>query len=374
MSNFQMNRQPEGIPTGGQFAATAHSEPDVSIATPLPQPDERIYQAGRHILWENENGEEYAGVISGVDEAGGLTLTLQDQGTEITAGWDTVRVDPDREAEAVIKRVEDGARTFTLTHVAYDDRLMDDQVKKYLNGQHDDVVDEISETFGEYNFETASEEARDLLKEAGVDFDDVDTDKFDELVQAIREKDDSSPMDALVRNTPEKLMRLTLDKPAGDGLYDGNVDGVQEAREAKIAEMLTAKGLDVSSPEAKEAIGELVANGPQYWHESVDLDVIYFDDIRDSTIYNEETGAVASREIQFKDPNILLLDRANGSGHDVKIPGMIKATASEQSPVKLDADPDYGYGWDETAGVVHSAYRTDTANTWLDVEANEAAA
>lgn len=317
MTNYNPNRQPEGIPTGGQFAAATHSEPEVSIAAPM---------------------------------------------------------DPDQQMEALIERIENGGRTFTLTHVQYDDRLRDEQVKKYLSGNYDDLQDEVSEVFSDGTTESASEEVRDLLREAGLDEDDIDTDKFDELTEVVRTKDDSDPLPALVRNTPEKLMRLTLGQPTESHLYDGNRDGVMEEREAKIARMLTDKGLDVTSPEAREAIGELVANGPHNWHEGVDLDVIYFDDIRDSTIYNEETGKVAPREIQFKDPNILLLDRMNGSGHDVRIPGMIKAAATEQSPVKLDADPDFGYGWDETAGVVHSAYRTDTASTWASPAPEAAAA
>ncbi|MBG0738836.1 hypothetical protein IV500_05300 [Paeniglutamicibacter antarcticus] len=34
MSIHTVNRQPEGIPTGGQFAATTHAEPDLSLSDP----------------------------------------------------------------------------------------------------------------------------------------------------------------------------------------------------------------------------------------------------------------------------------------------------------------------------------------------------
>ena len=317
-----MNRQPQGIPTGGQFAETTHSEPvGVSISTPLPQPD------------------------------------------------------ADRDAEALIERVTAGSDTYSLAFVDYDDRLRDDQVSRYLSGDYQGVEEEVDDLFYEAVLDSSMEQARDLLKEAGIDADDVNADKLDQLAEAVRDKDDSDVMAGLVRNTPEKLMRLTLGRPGGAAnLYDGNVDGVDEAREARIASMLTAQGLDVSSPEAKEAIASLVAEGPQYWHEGVDLDVIYFDDIRDSTVFNTFTGEVTSREIQFKDPNILLLDRVNGSGSDARITGMIKATATEENPVKLDADDSLGYGWDETAGVVHSAYRTDTASTWAPAAPETAAA
>lgn len=373
MSSHHMNRQPEGIPTGGQFAETTHPESGVSISAPIPQPDERIYKPGAHVLWEDEEGREHPGVIKAVDGDSGLTVALDD-GTVAETAWYNVRLDEKRETDALIQRVSAGSDTYALAFVQYDDKLRDDQVSRYLSGDYDTVQDEVSELFDESVIAASTEQARDLLKEAGIDEDEVDPDQLDQLAEVIRDKDDSDPFPALVRNTPEKLMRLTLGRPEGPGLYDGLPDGVPEAREAKIAEMLTARGLDVSSPEAREAISSLVNEGPQYWHEGVDLDVIYFDDIRDSTVFNEETGTVASRQIRFRDPHILLLDRVNGSGHDVQIPGTITATASEDNPVRLDADGSIGYGWDETAGVVHSAYRTDTDSTWVPSDAETAAA
>ncbi|MCC3299319.1 hypothetical protein [Arthrobacter caoxuetaonis] len=375
MSNFHISRQPQGIPTGGQFAETTHSEAvGVSISAPLPHPDPKVYRVGRHVLWEDEIGEEHPGVISTADGGSNVTVTLEG-GNKVVAAWHSVRLDADREADALIERVSAGSDTYSLAFVQYDDRLRDDQVSRYLSGSYSEVEDEVNDLFTESVIDASTEQARDLLKEAGIDVDEVDTDKLDQLAEEIREKDDSDPMAGLVRNTPEKLMRLTLGQPGGTNtLYDGNVDGAQEAREARIAAMLNERGLDASSPEAKEAISSLVTEGPQYWHEGVDLDVVYFDDIRDSTVFNADTGEVASREIQFKDPYVVLLDRVNGSGYDARIPGMIKATATEENPVKLDADDKYGYGWDETAGVVHSAYRTDTGSTWVPTGTESAAA
>ncbi|MDO5863413.1 MULTISPECIES: hypothetical protein [Paenarthrobacter] len=37
MTENIINRQPQGIPTGGQFAPTAHAEPEVALAAPAPE-------------------------------------------------------------------------------------------------------------------------------------------------------------------------------------------------------------------------------------------------------------------------------------------------------------------------------------------------
>ncbi|ACL42400.1 hypothetical protein Achl_4449 (plasmid) [Pseudarthrobacter chlorophenolicus A6] len=41
-------RQPQGIPAGGQFAATAHAEPDVALAPPAPRPVETLRKLRGH--------------------------------------------------------------------------------------------------------------------------------------------------------------------------------------------------------------------------------------------------------------------------------------------------------------------------------------
>jgi hypothetical protein len=44
-----ISRQPKGIPTGGQFAATAHSEPETSLSAPLEEISE---EAQHREFWE----------------------------------------------------------------------------------------------------------------------------------------------------------------------------------------------------------------------------------------------------------------------------------------------------------------------------------
>lgn len=50
------NRQPEGIPAGGQFASGAHAEPDVSIARPAVPP--KIIATVHLQKWVNDEAEQ----------------------------------------------------------------------------------------------------------------------------------------------------------------------------------------------------------------------------------------------------------------------------------------------------------------------------
>lgn len=373
MTNYNPNRQPEGIPAGGQFAAATHSEPEISIRAALPYTG--TYATGRAVLWTDPNGagrEQTANVVTGTGSEP-IRIVLGD-GSEQEAWEDDLRVDPERETGAILNRLEAGNQKFSLSFVSYDDHLTEDQTVDYLNGDIAAVDESVFDNFADQNALSTREAVEELLRESGLETHDVSEELLDDLRDAVRDHDDSDPVNDLIRNTPEKLMRLSLDQPTSYEYWQGGADGVEEKREAKIAEILTAGGMDVSTPEAKEAISELVANGPWDWHEGVDLDVVYYDDIRGSTVFNADAGVAESREITFKDPHILLIDRMNGSGHDVQIPGTIKATATPEKPVKLDAAKNDGYGWDDTAGVVHSAYRTETASTWTSPAPEAAAA
>ena len=74
-----MNRQPQGIPTGGQFASTAHPEATgVSISVPLPY--QGVYQQGRCVLWNDPEGNEHPGLVLSGDGSEPVTVTLDEIG------------------------------------------------------------------------------------------------------------------------------------------------------------------------------------------------------------------------------------------------------------------------------------------------------
>src|SRR4051794_35019643 len=93
-------RVPSGIPTGGQFATQNRAEADISLdGAPTP---ERI--------------------------------------------------------ETMIDEIVHGTETFSLTFVTYDDQLTNEQIVKYLAGEHDDVENEVYDVFSEQRYERAIEE------------------------------------------------------------------------------------------------------------------------------------------------------------------------------------------------------------------------
>lgn len=64
-------RQPEGIPTGGQFAATAHAEPGVSLQVPAPSGLTIIDGADNDIAWDSpEDQGRYLEAAYFLEEAG----------------------------------------------------------------------------------------------------------------------------------------------------------------------------------------------------------------------------------------------------------------------------------------------------------------
>lgn len=306
----EIARQPQGVPTGGQFAATNHAESTVSLEVP-----------------------------------------------------------PDGPVDAAINAVRNGDEKFDLIFVDRDDKLSDSDMGLYLAGEFSELDESIWESYADHRYDHLEEDMRKAFEEAGIDESELNDEQRDAMREVISDKDTSDPLPDLLRNSGDKLMRVSIATPE-PGYQSGHTEGVGEARVARISELLTDKGMDVTSPEAQEAIGELVDNGPWDWHEAVDLDVIYYADPRESTVWNGDAGEACSRDLSFTDPHVLLIDRMNGSGHEVKIPGTVKVTATPDKPVRLDAAKDNGYGWDDVAGVYHSGYRCEPESTWVEPEAD----
>ncbi|MCU6480554.1 hypothetical protein [Arthrobacter sp. A2-55] len=346
----------------GKFATKQQSEAEVSL-----QASEGTYRGlmtpGRRVLCQVD-GEEVPGTVLRPFSGGAVHVRLDDS-IALTLSEDDLQVDPDREARRILDAVRLGDETFELAFVDYSHHLSDEQLNDYLAGNQGTLNDSLDEDYYDQKWNRAEELARELLEDAGLEPDaDVDQDVLDELRDAIQEKDDSDPLPQLLSNGGHKLMRINLAIPEPDVSY-GNNDGVHDERERKLTTILAGQGLDTSAPEARQAINELVTEGPWDWHSGVDLDVIYFGDPRESTILDESDGTRKTRELTFTRPHILLIDRWNGSGHSVQFPGTVRAQATEDRPVRLDSSTDRGYGWDAVAGVVHSAHRTETASHWI---------
>jgi hypothetical protein len=323
-------RQPQGIPTGGQFAATTHAEPDVTLASGA------------------ETGE--APSASGIIAANQAPVSLR--------------------------------------FVSYDDRLTEVQMGMILSGQWTDAENDVDENFADNAYEEAVTIARteiDEAVEAGTfdrEWDDLDLDEQDAARHAVEERDDSDPVKDLLRNTPDQLMRTSLGQPAerlseprwasGHRMDDGGFT----ARHDAVAALLKDTGMNVDAPEVREAIEELINEGPYDWHEGVDLDLIWYGALEDAvpTPRGESPETEGSKVLEFATPHVLLIDRMNGSGHEVTIPAPLKRTltrvgyddveAPQTGRAYLDSGAG-GYGWDSIAGVYKPAYEDGAPSaTW----------
>jgi hypothetical protein len=311
------NRQPEGIPTGGQYAATAHSDavPDLTPAGPLTA----------------------AGIVAA------------------------------------------GTQPVTLKFVEYDHELNVDQISMILEGRWNDAENDVDENFSDASYEEAvriAEEEVNAAYEAGTfdrEWDELDPDEQDEARYAVEARDDSDPVKDMLRNTPPQLMRTSLGTPAqrlaeprwtsGHHLDDGGF----EARHKVVEGLVKDAGMDTSAPGVTAAIEELITEGPYDWHDGVQVDVIFYGDIEDAvpnTRFENEPDTGKTKVLEFANPHILLIDKWGGSGHDVVVPAPLKRTLSvpaedtdtpQTGHVYLD-DKAGGYSWDDVCGLVKSAY------------------
>lgn len=324
-------RQPEGQPSGGQFAPETRTEPEIALTVPEGPPGA-------------------AGIIA--------------QGT-----------DP-----------------VLLRFVNYDDKLTKEQIGMVLSGAWNDAENDVDDRFTDHAYEeavkVATEELEAAVQEGRFDreWDELDPDEQDEVRYAVEERDDSDPVKDLLRNTPPQLMRTSLGQPwarlseprfaSWQHLDRGGV----QAREKVIGDLLKEAGVDTSAEGVKEAISELVIEAGGDWHEGVQLDVIFYGDIADAvpaTRFDNDPDAGREKVLEFARPHLLLIDKLNGSGHDTVLPAPLKKTLvrpSEDGPeapqtgrVYLDDSGD-GYSWDDVCGLVKSAYGGDGAPkaSWSD--------
>jgi hypothetical protein len=319
-------RQPKGIPTGGQFAATTHTEPDVTL---------------------------------GRDDAPGA------------AGIIAANTAP-----------------VSLRFVDYDDRLTAEQMNMILAGAWTDAENDVDENFSDNAFEEATRIAETEINAAfeggryDREWDELESDEQDTARYAVEERDDSDPVKDLLRNTPDQLMRTSLGTPesllkdrwaAAGSRLDG---GGFEARQKAVSDLLAASGMDTSAEGVQDEIAALVNEGPYDWHEGVQLDVIWYGGVEDAvpTPRFESPETEGQKVLEFAKPHVLLIDKWNGSGHEVVIPAPLKRTltrvgyddqeAPQTGRAYLDSDAG-GYGWDAVAGVHKPAYKDGApAATW----------
>jgi len=286
-------------------------------------------------------------------------------GEEASSSEHAVRVKALDELEASGER-------FDLAFVYYDEKMPDDLLRLALAGDEDAYMEEFSDRYFEAEADDIDRAIERFDEEHGTDFadlDDTDEDR-ERLKDYIWSHDDSDREKDLLRYTGKKMLRAPI---SGYGTLDGSdtywanpSDGkawnrLTRNRETLLSEKLSEAGVDMTHPANRRAVEELVSEGPETWHEEVRLDVIWHGDVRDAL------PGDAPKTLTFANPYVVLIDTLNGSGSDARFMANVAVTIGARADggplpdgqhARLD-DEEHGYGWDQTAGLVHDAYNSN---------------
>lgn len=284
--------------------------------------------------------------------------------------------DASAEANQAIKQVqamgESGTDQIWYFTGGPSERLDDDEINAVLAGNKFEAVDSIRDNYREYIDATQREAAETACDEADVEWDELDWQDQQAVVQAVDENSDAGYQlyKQLLSNTPSQLVRRRLDDHSASdfqqrayeaGVVWGNTADY-EVREQAVVEHLTGYGIDFDDERNRDAVSYLVANGPYDLTDGVKLELISYNDVEDLA------PGQGDRTITFTDPHILLIDTMSGSGADTQLFGTMSVTVpaapeeNDQTTFYTDAGAP-GYGWDDVAGVHKPGYRTAVAVT-----------
>ena len=275
-----------------------------------------------------------------------------------------------------LDELEATGEMFSLHYTDYTEEMSDGLLRLVLAGDYAEYWSKFNETFDDADYDDLDAAIQRFDDEHGTDFASLSAgdEDYDRLENYLWGHDDSDREADLLRFTEKKMMRAPI---SGYGTLDGNDtywanpndekawNQLSARREKLLSDRLADAGLDMSLETNKDAVKLLVSEGPETWHEGVRLDVIWNGDVRDAIPGDVE------RVLNFQNPHVVLIDTLNGSGYDDKFTGIARMTIgarpedgalSDGEHVRLD-DEEHGYGWDQTAGLVHSAYNTHVAAT-----------
>ena len=105
------------------------------------------------------------------------------------------------------------------------------------------------------------------------------------------------------------------------------------ARHDAVAKLLTEAGVEIGAPGVREAIEQLVTEGPYDWNEGVQLDVLWYGDVAADTVASTRSDndpeAGKEKVLEFAKPHVLLIDKWNGQGYDKVLPAPLKRTLAK---------------------------------------------
>ena len=268
-------------------------------------------------------------------------------------------------AKQILKKaIEALPEKTNLTYIDYRDNLDNEQMAKVLGGHSDDIVDAMD--FDDY------EAIRELLKEGVPEEEEreklIGSDQhFHQFMDECRDRDESTPYADLLKNTRRKMVRFMVPGSDGNFNYEMECDSWRwdaAKTEAEAKKLAGAAKIDFETN--RNALIDIVQNAT-YGGSLCVLGYVESKELADAVehlLRDEEKHRV---RITFTDPQLLILDRMNGSGHDEGVKGTIvfefghKDLGTRDGVMQLDhRGAGTGYSWsDDIAAVVYTYYKSD---------------
>lgn len=239
-------------------------------------------------------------------------------------------------AELVISRLDE---KYDLVYINRGDSLTDEQIRNLFAGEMD-VLDD------DWEFENRSQGVKCVLENL---LDDdarewlEENDALEKVREAVEERDQSNPVGDLMRETGSKLMRYRFDAEADPDPWRFSDEQTESAARA----LGEAVGIDVDTN--ADALRELVAHASY----GGGLHVLWRGDIKpvyDAVCKVRFSDPAPTITISWTDPELLVLDQWNGSGHSVRVRGTV-SVAFDPDRLSLDtAKGPGGYSWTDVVG------------------------
>lgn len=258
-----------------------------------------------------------------------------------------------------------------LVYLDYRDELNEEYFSQYLLGDIEEINEQIyCNWYADTRYQGLIHEIQHALAELNIDYNLIDDDLKQELSAIIEQFDNQDILEELVNRSGNQLLRKTLSPSKTLELWDGPnsekvhasvyLDGESgPARvEAIINYLIKENIVPEISEKNRDEITTMVNNGPEFLHEGVTLDLLWSGDPKEVALNMTQD----SRKVKLRKNEsitLLLIDSWNGSGYEATLTDVpVTFEITKESPVFLDHDKAHGYGWDEIAGIVHSAYQS----------------
>lgn len=256
-------------------------------------------------------------------------------------------------------------KSYDLNYIDYRNCLEDNKEIEQLiqSGELETLYELNDHWIMEQEWESIDYILKELIKTYG----EIPEKDHEEIIEYLRDHNDSDPMTDLINNTPSRYFYYSL------GINFGELDWNNTTKDIKDRVKIIAHRLRISPTKYNKELYELVANSGY----GGDL-VILFEDKISNLIYHNEDNI-----IEFISPvNICLMDRIQGSGHYVEINTKIICEFNRKNLHDDKGAPGYSYthdvcglikGFMKNAVVRKTAKKTDKIiKTIINPEEQEA--